>query len=148
MSEEYCSYIMERYNSGEPLDEYSGSLGIKVVACRDGWVKTVLPVTEKVINPLGTVHGGCLFSLADTTAGISNMTMGKIGPTVSSNIDFMHAFSNCRNVYCEGEVTHSGRSVSFISLKLYDDSGTVRARGSMVYRVYSVPLEEIKAAKR
>ena len=144
MSAEYCDYLMKRYNSDDPLDEYSAGLGIRLVECRDGWVKTVLPVTGKVINPLGTVHGGCLFSLADTTAGVTNMTMGKMGPTISSNLDFMHAFSGCRNVYCEAEITHSGRSISFISLKLYDDRGVVGARGSMVYRVQSVSLEEMK----
>ncbi|MCR4672611.1 MAG: PaaI family thioesterase [Lachnospiraceae bacterium] len=144
MSEEYCNYLMKKYNSDDPLDEYSSQLGVRLLECRDGWVKTVLPVTGKITNPLGTVHGGCLFSLADTSAGITNMTVGKIGPTISSNIEFMHAFSGSKNIYCEAEHTHCGRTVSFISLKIYGDNGVVGARGSMVYSVHPYTLEELE----
>lgn len=43
------------------------------------------------MNPIGTVHGGCLFTLADAVCGIAASSLGGICTTVNSNIQFLNA---------------------------------------------------------
>ena len=45
-------------------------------------------ITEKSLNNLGVAHGGFIFGLADTAAGIAAMTNGGNVVTVDSNISY------------------------------------------------------------
>ncbi|MBN2397785.1 MAG: PaaI family thioesterase, partial [Deltaproteobacteria bacterium] len=47
---------------GEP---YASSLGIRIDAVEEGYASCSLTVTEGMLNFLGVVHGGLIFSLAD-----------------------------------------------------------------------------------
>ena len=42
----------------------------------EGYCKGELEVTDQHMNPLGTVHGGCLYTLADTVAGFAAASCG------------------------------------------------------------------------
>ena len=44
---------------------------------------------DRHLNPLGTVHGGCLYTLADTVAGFAAASCGFEGPTLSGNMYFL-----------------------------------------------------------
>ena len=46
-------------------------LGIEVVEMEEGYAKLVMPFHEKLTQPFGIVHGGAIFSLADSAAAIA-----------------------------------------------------------------------------
>jgi acyl-CoA thioesterase len=46
-------------------------LGIEVVEMRDGYSKLIMPFSEKLTQPYGIVHGGAVFTLADSAAAVS-----------------------------------------------------------------------------
>jgi len=46
-------------------------LGIDVVDMEEGYAKLVMPFHEKLTQPYGIVHGGALFSLADSAVAIA-----------------------------------------------------------------------------
>ena len=46
-------------------------------------------ITETSMNHLGIVHGGYIFGLADTTAGIAAMSEGRNVVTIDSNINYL-----------------------------------------------------------
>ncbi|MBI2487821.1 MAG: PaaI family thioesterase [Deltaproteobacteria bacterium] len=46
-------------------------LGIEVVEMHEGYAKLVMPFHEKLTQPYGIVHGGALFSLADSAIAIA-----------------------------------------------------------------------------
>ena len=49
-------------------DKFIELIGIRIVELDEGYCKGELEVTDQHMNPLGTVHGGCLYTLADTDA--------------------------------------------------------------------------------
>lgn len=52
-------------------DKFIELMGIRIVEVDEGYCKGELEVTDQHMNPLGTVHGGCLYTLADTVAGFA-----------------------------------------------------------------------------
>ena len=48
-------------------------------------------ITSTSTNHLNIAHGGFIFGLADTAAGIAAMTDGRTAVTISSNIDYLKA---------------------------------------------------------
>lgn len=55
------SVIMRKVR-GEP---YAASLGIRIDAVEEGYASCSVTITEDMLNFLGVVHGGLIFSLAD-----------------------------------------------------------------------------------
>ena len=52
--------------------------GIKVAEMRYDYVKMTAEVRPELLNPLGRVHGGMLYTLADCCSGLSNVAQGHL----------------------------------------------------------------------
>lgn len=46
------------------------NFGIKTVASRHGYIEMTMPVTDKVKQPFGYLHGGATIALAETAASL------------------------------------------------------------------------------
>ena len=44
-------------------DKFIELIGIKIIEADEGYCKAELEVDDRHLNPLGTVHGGCLYTL-------------------------------------------------------------------------------------
>jgi len=67
-------------------------LGIRVVEVGEGYAKLEMPFSEKLTQPYGIVHGGAIFSLADSAiavAIVSCVEPGKIFVTIEMKINFL-----------------------------------------------------------
>jgi acyl-CoA thioesterase len=50
-------------------------LGMEVVEMGDGYSKLILPFSKKLTQPYGIVHGGAVFTLADSAVAVSIATL-------------------------------------------------------------------------
>jgi acyl-CoA thioesterase len=67
-------------------------LGIEVVEMEEGYAKLVMPFHEKLTQPFGIVHGGAIFSLADSAAAIAivrTVEPGRRFVTVEMKINYL-----------------------------------------------------------
>src|SRR3970040_2180396 len=58
-----------------PTPPFWELLGIEVVEIDDGYAKLVMPFHEKLTQPYGIVHGGAVFSLADSAVGFATTSL-------------------------------------------------------------------------
>ena len=70
-------------------DKFIELIGIKIIELNEAIARQNLKWTYRHLNPLGTVHGGCLYTLADTVAGFAAASCGFEGPTLSGNMYFL-----------------------------------------------------------
>lgn len=67
-------------------------LGIEIVEMGEGYAKLSMPFHEKITQPYGLVHGGALFTLADSAAAVAIVRIVKSGTrfvTVEMKINFL-----------------------------------------------------------
>lgn len=67
-------------------------LGIEVVEMSEGYSRLVMPFNEKLAQPYGIVHGGAVFTLADSAAAVSIASLvgqTKKFVTVEMKINFL-----------------------------------------------------------
>lgn len=67
-------------------------LGIEIVQMGEGYAKLSMPFNEKITQPYGLVHGGALFTLADSAAAIAIVRIVEPGTrfvTVEMKINFL-----------------------------------------------------------
>ncbi len=67
------------------LDDYQATM------LNEKEVLLTTKVTEKSLNPYGIAHGGFLFTLADSVAGLTTVARGAYSVTLQSNIHYMKA---------------------------------------------------------
>ena len=65
--------LKKRLNSSS---QYLQSNDMQVVEVKEGYAKVEMIIDEQILNVHGFVHGGALYSLADTAAGAASLYLG------------------------------------------------------------------------
>ena len=84
-------------------------------------------------NIYGGMHGGCAFSLADTTAGVAVVTFGEIVTTLNAAVNYMKPITDTKYLYCDARVRRHGGRVSVVGVELTNDQGELLMDGSFTY---------------
>ncbi|MCI0454489.1 MAG: PaaI family thioesterase [Candidatus Dadabacteria bacterium] len=58
-----------------PSPPYWNLLGIEVLEIDEGFARLIMPFHEKLTQPYGIVHGGAIFSLADSAVAVAALSM-------------------------------------------------------------------------
>ncbi|GAB4587824.1 PaaI family thioesterase [Nocardia sp. IFM 10818] len=110
---------------------FSGKLGIEVLEHAPELVRSRLAWDESLCTLGGTIHGGVLMSLADSTGAVCaflNLPEGTQGTTtVESKTNFLRAV---RSGYAtaSSRPIHAGRSFIVIETEIHDDAGKLVAK--------------------
>lgn len=119
----------------------AGHLGITITEIGPDFLKAEMPVTEKVHQPMGVVHGGANVALAETVGSIgANMLVDRekfacVGQEINAN--------HVRAVR-EGKLTavakpaYIGRSSQVWDIRLYDDNNKVTCISRLTMAVIQV----------
>ena len=84
-------------------------------------------------NPIGSVHGGIIFSIADSVGGAAALSRGGKVTTVSGNINYINPALGCTKLIGEAIEVKSGRHMSVINVSISNQTGTVIAIATMTY---------------
>ena len=91
---------------------FSVDAGVEIIEIKEGYAKAVLRGDERKVNPIGSVHGGCLFTLADTTAGSAATSHGVWMTTLDADIHFMRPALHQKTLYAEANEIKRGANIS------------------------------------
>jgi acyl-CoA thioesterase len=108
-------------------------LGMRIEALEDGIGRVSIQVDERLMHPQQIVHGGVIFTLADTAmsmALISVIPPGTRFSTIEAKINFL-APVRAGELLAEASIVQQGRSIAVLEAtvyNLYDDARTAVAR--------------------
>lgn len=120
-------------------DGFAREIGIELMEAKDGHAKMKIEINEKHRNPIGSVHGGCLFSLADTVAGVALSTTGVGCTTLSAHTTYIKAamMDKSRVLYGEATPIRIGRKIAVYQVDITDDQGQEISRMTFEYFIMS-----------
>ncbi len=93
---------------------------------------TTMVIEDLHRNPSGMIHGGVLFTLADTTAGIAARADGRMYVTQNAGIQFL-AGQRGGTLRAEGTVIHRGRSTCLIRVDITGENGRLLATAELTF---------------
>ncbi|MDY5061226.1 PaaI family thioesterase [Staphylococcus simulans] len=114
-------------------------LEMEVLNVETGYVKMKMPVSDKVKQPFGYLHGGATMALGETAFSIGAAHMvdtDKVIP-VGLEMNTNHIRSATDGyVYAIAELIHGGRSTQVWNIKLVDDQDKLISvmRGTMMLK--------------
>ena len=108
-------------------------LGMKITDISQGYCKGALPLKQELFNPLGTVHGGCTFALADTIGGCAALTHGKSVVTVDSTIHYLAPACDTEKLIAEAKEVKYGSKIAVYEVNIFKDNGAIIATSMQSY---------------
>lgn len=125
--------IKEKLLETASNNTYMNMLGIEFIDIKPGYAKSKMKVTPSLYNPYNSVHGGCLYSMADVTAGFAACTYGNYASTISGNMNYLRPAMNTEYIYCVGQVVRHGKKMSVYNVELFNDDGDLLENGTFTF---------------
>ena len=99
--------------------------------------------SAKLLNPLGTVHGGWYATMLDSAVGCAvhtAMPVGRAYTTLELKMNIVRSISlKVPLVRAEGYTVHVGKQVATAEGRLYGADGTLYAHASTTCLVFELP---------
>ncbi|MFL6159849.1 MAG: PaaI family thioesterase [Marmoricola sp.] len=118
-------------------------LGMSLVEIGDGVATFELTPDERMMNPIGSIHGGIAATLLDSCLGCAVHTTLPAGvgyTTAQLNVHYLRAMQpGTGPVRATGTVIHRGRTQSTAEARLYDAGGKLYAHATTTCLVLPHP---------
>lgn len=106
---------------------------VELLEVSEGFIRAKIPFQEKIQNMYGDIHGGALYTIADTLCGIAAATYGYYVTTVNGSIQYLKAGRNTDYVMCEGKVVKPGKNISVVQFQITDHKEMLLNTGTFTF---------------
>lgn len=96
--------------------------------------RITFPVTEMIMNPQGSLHGGAMASVMDISMGHLVNKVAGAGATIEMKVQFMRPI-RAGTVTCEGSFLRRGRTLSFMESRMWDADGKLAAHATATWKM-------------
>ena len=113
-------------------DGFVSNNNYKLVDIDENYCKLEGIITETSLNPYGIAHGGYIFGLADTAAGIAARTKGRNAVTVSSSISYIR-MAKGNKIEAIAKCLKEGKTISNFEVEVLDEDNRIIAKVLIEY---------------
>lgn len=104
-------------------DLFSQWLGLEVIAVREGYSKLRMALREEMVNGFGVIHGGVVFSLADSAFAFACNNRNNLSMALDTSISFTKAPGPGDVLTAEATEVHNGRSTGLYLIAVTNQQG-------------------------
>lgn len=115
--------------------------GLQVVEVSAGYARMEMDIDEHHLNPIGSVHGGAIYTLADSAGGTAAMSRGSFVTTITGSINYLNPAINVKKLIADTRELKAGKNVLVYDVAIRDESGQVIAEARMTYYSIHKPFE-------
>jgi uncharacterized protein (TIGR00369 family) len=108
-----------------PPPSIANTLGIRLVSADIGRVSMEMEVTDRLYNPMGTLHGGVLCDIADAAMGMAYVTTlqpGETFTTIELNINFLRPVWS-GTIRADASMLKGGHTVGLVECRVHTPDG-------------------------
>ena len=112
-------------------------LGIEIIELDKGMVVLEMEATEKLHNPMGTLHGGILCDLSDLAMGYafySTLTNDELFTTVEIKLNFLKPIWEGK-LRAESKIIKRGNSIGLVECQVFDQKGSIVAHSTSTCKI-------------
>lgn len=118
--------LKKRLNSSS---QFLQSNDMHVVEAKEGYAKVEMIIDEQILNVHGFVHGGALYSLADTAAGAASFATGRDSVTLSGTINYIKPGKGGKLIGIAQEIS-AGRTTGVYEVFIFNDQEILLSRAT------------------
>ena len=106
--------------------------GLYLVDTKENYAKIGVDITDKSLNPYGIVHGGLIYTLADSAMGIALATSGRTGVTLNCSVDYL-APGTGKKLFADTEIVKDGKTIVVFRVKVVNEKDELIATSTGTY---------------
>ena len=108
-------------------DNFTRWLGIVIDEHGIGYCKLHYTISDDMLNGFGTVHGGIIFSAADSAFAFACNSRGVLTVALDVNICYIRPCKTGDTLYVEAKEIHSGNRTGFYNVTTTNEEGAIVA---------------------
>jgi len=113
---------------------FNKDIGMVVTEMRDGHARLELEIDyARHGNPIGSVHGGVIFALADSAGGVAAASKGSYVTTVSGDINYLNPAIHVKKLIATTRELKAGKNILVYDVTISDENEKVIAESRMTY---------------
>lgn len=109
--------------------QFLQSNDMKVIEVDEGYARVEMTIDSQILNVHGFVHGGALYSLADTAAGAASFATGRDSVTLTGTINYIKPGKGGKLIGIATEVSR-GRTTGIYEVFIYNDTQVLLSRAT------------------
>jgi acyl-CoA thioesterase len=129
--EEFFQELIKYRNSGANF--FASYIGIDITEIGLGWAVGEINLERHHYNPIGSIHGGCLFALADSVGGSAACSRRRPVTTVNSSISYVTAAMNTKKLVAKATEIKAGKKTCVYRVDIFNDDGVLLVTSTMTY---------------
>lgn len=114
--------------------DYLAFHGIELLEADEGASRVIMQIQKASANIYGTVHGGALFTLADTAAGSACYSRGKKCVTLNSTIHFIRP-GQSGTLTAYGKEVHRGHKTGVYDVTIFNENEEIVCSASFTFYI-------------
>ena len=114
--------ILQHLKARHEHGKYHQLHGLQILSLSDGYAKVFMPPSPNILNPLGNVHGGAIYTLCDVAAGTAAASRGRVGVTLSSSMSYLRPGHREEGLLAKTQELKNGRTTAVYSVDVYQGS--------------------------
>ena len=117
-------------------------LGMELLEIKKGWAVVRLPIEDKLTNAIGLVHGGAIFSAADSAVGMALVGLTHRDEKISTlemKINYMKPVKG-GEIIAEARIIHKGTQTAIGDVEVRDEAQSLIAKGLATYAIFKKNL--------
>lgn len=127
--EELKKATEEKFSNG-----FIKNCGMELIEYSKTSCKCKIIINDDLLNPWGTVHGGLIYSLADTTGGTAAIcASGSNVVTLTGNINYIGPAFKTKEIIAEANIVHCGRTTVVSDVMIKTAEGKDVAKATLTY---------------
>lgn len=114
-------------------------IGLRFSKLENGYSQCLLSVDQKLMNPHGFLHGGVMYSMADTGMGAALYTLleeNELCATIEIKIAYFKPVKE-GSLICETKVIHKGKNISVLESEIFNSEKLV-AKAFGTYSIFTI----------
>ncbi|MDL1914113.1 MAG: hotdog fold thioesterase [Bergeyella sp.] len=128
---EKAEFILKR-------DRFASWLGIKIIKAGEGYCLLEMPVRTELLNAINILHGGVVFSLADTALAFSVNSRSHQYVSLGCQIHYHKKSRNGDLLFAESNLVSENKKIALYDVRIKNREGDTIAdfRGT-VYKLFN-----------
>ena len=113
-------------------------LGMELLEIKKGWAMVRLPIEDKLTNAIGLVHGGAIFSAADSAVGMALVGLTNRDENISTlemKINYMKPVKG-GEIIAEANIIHKGSQTAIGDVEVRDEEENLISKGLATYAIF------------
>lgn len=121
-------------NARNSFHGFIEAVGFKLTDMDYLYAKAEIHLQNMHRNPIGSTHGGVIYTLADTVGGACCNSIGMACTTLSGNMNYLNPAMNCEKLIGEATPIKVGKRIAVIQVMITNEFGKDIAHATMTYQ--------------